>query len=78
MKETVMLKKPHTHAKKDYEPGETIEVNELDAEWLVLQGVGTVLSGEGKAVVKNAAAAGAPTSSGATTGAQPIAPGASA
>lgn len=30
----VTLKKPHTHAGKDYKPGEQIDVDEARAKWL--------------------------------------------
>lgn len=36
---TVILKKPHTHAGKFYQAGETLRVNAAMRDWLIYQGV---------------------------------------
>lgn len=36
----VRLLAPHTHAGRDYAPGEVLEVTVTDADWIVQQGVG--------------------------------------
>jgi hypothetical protein len=36
---TVVLKRPHTHAGKIYQTGETLRVNAAMRDWLIVQGV---------------------------------------
>lgn len=36
----VRLLATHTHAGRDYAPGEVLEVSATDADWIVQQGVG--------------------------------------
>ncbi len=38
----VLLQRPHTHAGRDYQPGDRIEVETITARWLIDQGVGVV------------------------------------
>lgn len=37
---SVKLLRPHTHAGKDYQEGDTVNVCKADAEWLVSNGIG--------------------------------------
>jgi len=41
----VELKKPHTHAGREYGPGDTVDLWQDQAEWLVGTGVAVEVSG---------------------------------
>lgn len=42
----VTLNKPHTHAGVKLEPGKKVEVSEVEAQWLVDNGIGQVVDKE--------------------------------
>lgn len=44
------LEKLHTHCGKQYNAGDTIEVDEATAKWMIEQGVGVVVSKEAPVV----------------------------